>query len=141
MSQRQTADSTVLCAEIFAGSAMTAIKLINIINQLDYSLFRNILAQPAAEFSRKIILTVRKSTGTAKTAHDITRDTTQAMIHFFCSQRALTPFDWIAFLQHDQPDRRIFQSKFISCENSRRATADNRYIIVLVHKGPPFIMV
>lgn len=75
MSQRQTADSTVLCAEIFAGSAMTAIKLINIINQLDYSLFRNILAQPAAEFSRKIILTVRKSTGTAKTAHDITRDT------------------------------------------------------------------
>ena len=67
MSQRQTADSTVLCAEIFAGSAMTAIKLINIINQLDYSLFRNILAQPAAEFSRKIILTVRKSTGTAKT--------------------------------------------------------------------------
>lgn len=61
MSQRQTADSTVLCAEIFAGSAMTAIKLINIINQLDYRLFRNILAQPAAEFSRKLYLPSEKA--------------------------------------------------------------------------------
>ena len=91
----------VLGRKIFTGSTMTAVQLINIINQLDNLFLRQIFVQPAAEFRRKIIFAIRKSTGTAKTAHNAAGITVNAVVNLLGCQRTEALFNRIAGLQHN----------------------------------------
>ena len=108
---------------------MTAVQLINIINQLDNLVLRQIFVQPAAEFRRKIIFAVRKSTGTAKAAHNTAGVAVNAMVNLLGCQRAEALFNRIAGLQHNNLQLRILQYELIGGKNSGRAAADNGNII------------
>ena len=127
--QRLHAYFAVLGRKIFTGSTMTAVQLINIINQLDNLVLRQIFVQPAAEFRRKIIFAVRKSTGTAKTAHNTAGVTVNAVVNLLGCQRAETLFNRIAGLQHNNLQLRILQHKLIGGKNCGRTATDNSYII------------
>ena len=108
---------------------MTAVQLINIINQLDNLVLRQIFVQPAAEFRRKIIFAVRKSTGTAKAAHNAAGVAVNAMVNLFGCQRAEALFNRIARLQHNNLQLRILQHKLIGGKNCGRTATDNGNII------------
>ena len=127
--QRLHAYFAVLGRKIFTGSTMTAVQLINIINQLDNLVLRQIFVQPAAEFRRKIIFAVRKSTGTAKAAHNAAGAAVNAVINLLGCQRAEALFNRIAGLQHNNLHLRILQHKLIGCKNCGRTATDNSYII------------
>ena len=123
------ANFAVLGRKIFAGSTMTAVQLINIINQLDNLVLRQIFVQPAAEFRRKIIFAVRKSTGTAKTAHNAAGVTVNAVVDLLGCQRTEALFNRIAGLQHNNLQLRILQYELIGGKNCGRTATDNGNII------------
>ena len=108
---------------------MTAVQLINIINQLDNLVLRQIFVQPAAEFRCKIIFAVRKSTGTAKAAHNAAGVAVNAVVNLLGCQRAEALFNRIAGLQHNNLQLRILQHKLIGGKNCGRTATDNSYII------------
>ena len=132
--QRLNTYLAVLRREIFSGSTVTAVQLIDIINKLNNLILRQILVQPAAKLRRKIILAVRKGSGTAKAAHNAARIAIDAVVNLLRRQWAEALFNRIAGLQHHNLQLRIFQHKLIGRKNCCWATANNRYI---VHKNSP----
>ena len=119
--------------EALGGGAEGDVDAVNVLYQVHHFIVRDVVPQPAAEFSGEVELAVGKRARAAETVHYGTMTAVDAVIRFAGNYRADAFRDGVALLDQRYRQFRRRAAEFVCGKNTRGTSSDYDHVVIL-HK-------
>ena len=129
MLQGELADAASLRAEHLRGSTVAHVDRIDVFDETHDLGGADVLAEPAAELRREVVLAVGKSARAAEAAHDAARLAADAALDLARRNRTAAMVYVVAALQDDDGKAGLLLRQLVCRENARRTRAHDGDIV------------